>query len=509
MKRDGHLQSLWQQEPDFVTKQIQTDNKLFDVLIAGAGITGLTTALLLQEQGKQCVIAEANTIGFGTTLGTTAHLNNFFDTTYQQASKDFGEANAQLLYKGAEMALQKIKSNIDRYKIDCGYSEAIAYIFAVNEDQDKDLQGIIEGGKAVGLPINETNENPFPIPYTSIASVQGQAKFNPAAYITGLAKAFEAAGGVILEGCRVLDVKAGDIATIETSTQTLQAKHVIYATHIPPGINILHLRCAPYRSYAMAVKLGEGSAYPEDLGYDLNDPYYYYRSQEVDGEKYLIAGGEDHKTGHSENTEACFKHLESQVRKYFDIKEIAYKWSSQYFEPTDGLAYIGHLPGNDEHIYTATGFGGNGMTYGTLSAIILSDIILTGASEFKDLFSPGRVKPVAGFTNFVKENADVVKTFISGKFSSEKISALAEVAPGEGRLAKYDGKSIGLYKDEQGNIHAIEPTCPHMGCSVAWNSAEKTWDCPCHGARYDIHGKLLTGPSREDLMTISLSEGEV
>jgi hypothetical protein len=236
----------------------------------------------------------------------------------------------------------------------------------------------------------------------------------------------------------------------------------------------------------------------------MYDPYHYYRTQEIDGEKYLIIGGEDHKTAHEENTNACFNDLIAHTRKYFDIKEITHHWSSQYFEPSDGLAYIGHLPGNPENVYVATGYGGNGITYSHIAAITLSDIITKGHSEFADLFSPGRIKPVAGFAAFVQENADVVKEFVARRIAVEKIDGLSDLAKGEAKVVKYEGETLAIYKDENGGIHALNPVCTHAKCVVGWNRAEKTWDCPCHGARYDISGEVLTGPARRGLEKVEL-----
>lgn len=469
MERDGALQSVWQQANSYRVKNHSATNE-YDVLVIGGGITGLSTALLLQESGLKCAIAEAKTLGFGTTGGTTAHINTMFDTPYSDVIKNFGEDNAKLLYNAAVAGLNLVKRNIEKYNIDCTYNDRTALLFSVEEKQNKMLDEIVEGGKRCGLQIDYTNENPFPIPYLKIAVIKEQAQFNPIQYIYGLAEAFENAGGAILENCRVTDIKEEEPLLIETTIKTLRAKRVIWATHIPPGVNILHFRCAPYRSYAMAFTLANEQEYPPFLGYDLNEPYYYYRSQEINGKKYLIAGGEDHKTGHQENTVMPFEKLEAQVRKFFNIKHIDYRWSSQYFEPADGIAYIGNLPGNNPAIYVATGFGGNGMTYGSLSAIVLSDIIVHGESKFQDLFDPNRLKPVAGFSNFIKENADVVKTFFTGKLSVEKINELASIAAGEGKVIKLEGHTAAVYKDENHKVYAVNPSCPHAYCSVAWNN---------------------------------------
>jgi hypothetical protein len=308
---------------------------------------------------------------------------------------------------------------------------------------------------------------------------------------------------VILQHCRVTNAEENNNVKIETSLGNFQADALVYATHIPPGINVLHLECSPYRSYAMAIRL-EDDAYPEGLAYDMHDPYHYYRTQEVDGKKYLIAGGEDHKTGVEVNTSGCFLKLEGHVRTYFNVSEIVYKWSSQYFEPVDGLPYIGHLPGSSGKIYVATGFGGNGMTYSHVAAMLLKSLVLKQESLYSSIFAPGRIKPVAGFSEFVRHNANVVRQFLGKWFAKEKLQEVAALAPGEGKVVKYNGHALAVFKDPDGTLHAVNPTCTHMKCSVNWNAAERSWDCPCHGTRYSFDGQMLSGPANKDLEVIEL-----
>ena len=236
----------------------------------------------------------------------------------------------------------------------------------------------------------------------------------------------------------------------------------------------------------------------------MYDPYHYYRTQKINNKKYLIAGGYDHKTGNEENTEKCFLELEAHIRKLFDVKNIAYKWSSQYFEPADGLAYIGHLPGHSEHIYAATGFGGNGMIYSHIAAITLTQLILNQQTDYTRLFSPGRIKPVAGFTGVAEQMGETAKDMIATLFSGEKLQELASIAPGEGRLVKYENHKMGLYKNDNGKLFAVNTRCKHMYCEVKWNTAERSWDCPCHGARYNYEGEVITGPANEKLEIINL-----
>ncbi len=504
IERDGYTASLWQASAKpYESRKISAKNNSYDVIIVGGGITGITTALLLQEAGKRCLLLEARNLCFGTTGGTTAHLNTLLDTPYTDIAKNFGKEKAKLVASAAADAISLIRSNIQKYSISCEFKEADAYLFAQNTSQEKELQAIFEASAEAGLNVKYDNALPFQVPFTKAMKTGGQAKFNPVDYVYGLAKAYEALDGIIIQDCRVTAVKNDNNIEVVTTQGSFTGTNIIYATHIPPGINLLHLRCAPYRTYAMALIL-EDEIYPKDLVYDMEDPYHYYRSQKVGCSEYLIAGGKDHKTGDEENTEYLFTELEATIRENFNVKEIVYKWSSQYFEPADGLPYIGHLTGHPHNMYVATGFGGNGMTYSHIAANILSSILLNRENPLIELFNPNRVKPVAGFTNFISHNAGVVSNFAGKLFSGEKIYELAELAPGEGKIVKYEGEKIGLYKDDNGKLHAVNPVCTHMKCEVSWNGAERSWDCPCHGARYDCDGKVITGPADHSLEIINL-----
>ncbi|HEY3371829.1 MAG TPA: FAD-dependent oxidoreductase [Prolixibacteraceae bacterium] len=508
MKRDGHTISLWQHGTPSYNAIIQDLPAEADVVIVGGGITGLSTALQLQQSGKSCVLLEAQEIGFGTTGGTTAHLNTILDTPYYEIKNHFGEDNARKVAKLTKEAIDLVERNVNQYSIDCGFSRKSAYLFSQDKEQSTELDRIVNSAKDVGINMQYSVSIPIPVPFESAAVVNDQAQMHVIKYLYGIANAFEKAGGKIIQHCRVKDIGNTNNETfVITSEGKINALSVVYATHIPPGINILHFRCAPYRSYVMAVKL-KGENYPNALIYDLHSPYHYFRTQDIDGNKYLIVGGEDHKTAHSENTQYSFIKLESYIRRYYDIEKVEFQWSSQFFESVDGLPYIGHLPGNPENIYVATGFGGNGITYGIASSIILTQLICNGSSEYKDLFNPNRVKLIAGFENFVKEATDVVGVFIGRRLDIKEIEDAVELAKGEAKVVKYEGTSLAIYKDEAGKLYALNPTCPHAKCIIGWNNVEKSWDCPCHGSRFSITGEVLTAPATKNLVKIDLSHLE-
>lgn len=505
MKRDGACNSLWQ---DTATTNSSYQNfssaQHFDTVIAGGGITGITTGLLLQQAGKSVLIAESKSVGFGTTGGTTAHLNTFLDTPYHTIQSNFGHDNAALTAKAVREALSLIRKNVNEYKIDCSFKNLPAFLYSQDEKQTSELEKILKASAECGVECSWTNSIPVPIEFEKAVEFPGQATFHPLRYINRLVEVFIGLGGTFLDDCRVTDVKEGEPHVVETSRGNFTAENFIYATHIPPGVNLLHFRCAPYRSYAIAVKFRSNKDYPEALAYDMYDPYHYYRTQEIDGQLYFIAGGEDHKTGHVENTNECFNKLEGHVKKYFDVESVTHRWSSQYFEPNDGIPYIGQLPGHPNKMYVATGYSGNGMIYSGVAAITLSEIVLTGKSEYRDLFNPNRIKPVAGFTNFVKESADVVGKLIGKLVPANKLNELADLAPGEARIVKYEGSRLAIYKDDHGKIFSVNSACTHIKCDVAWNAAEKTWDCPCHGSRFSYTGEMVTAPARKDLETVEI-----
>ncbi|RYY37233.1 MAG: FAD-dependent oxidoreductase [Sphingobacteriaceae bacterium] len=503
IQRDGSNQSLWQKVPNIPLTSNFPADVVYDVLIIGGGITGITTALLLQQKGKSVILAEAYNIGFGTTGGTSAHLNTFFDATYPEIDSDFGEDASKLIANSGKEAMEMIAAFVKQYDIDCDFEYKDGYLFSQNQDETKQLDEILTSSQKAGIDVNESKSNGLPISFEKSIVFKQQGLFHPIKYITKLAEVFVQQGGMLVENSFIGNIEKDDLFyKAESGDLSIKAFNVVYATHIPPGINVANFTCAPYRSYVLGVTLKDDN-YPNCLSYDMQEPYHYFRTHEVDGKKYLVVGGEDHKTGH-DDPEQAFKNLEDYVRGIYNVDEVAYKWSSQYYTPTDGLPYIGKLPLGGNEVYIATGYNGNGMMFGTLAGRILSDMICGEQNQYEKLFSPSRIKPVAGFTEFVKENATVAWDFVAGRFSSKDIESLNELKNGDGMIAKYKGEKLAVYKDEHGKIHALSPVCTHAKCIVNFNAEEKSWDCPCHGGRFDIEGNVLTGPPRSELKKIDI-----
>ncbi|MDT3402232.1 FAD-dependent oxidoreductase [Mucilaginibacter terrae] len=502
LNRDGKQVSPWQH-----TSKIPVihhhENMVYDCLIVGAGITGITAALKLQLAGKTTLVAEAFTIGYGTTGGTSAHINTFADTTYTEAESAFGKEGARQFAHAVNEGLNLIRKNVEEYRIDCDFKILPGYLYAEDEEQVKQLDDIYKGAVSVEVPVEYVSDVPTNVPYQKALKFDGQAQFEPIKYLHRLAQEYLKAGGIILQYTKIDEVESGDgVHVAKTGQTSIKAKSIIYATHMPPGINVLNMRCAPYRSYVFGVKLKDDK-YPDALVYDLQEPYHYVRTHVINGQKLLIIGGNDHKTGHDDE-EAAFADLEEYTRQYYNVDVVKYRWSSQYYVPVDGLPYVGEMPDRADGIYCATGFNGNGMMLGSVSGAILADLILGNANPLSQLFSIKRFKPIDGFTEFVKENADVAWHFVADRFKAEEIKALNDVETGVGKIIELDGKKVAAYRDEQGELHTLSSVCTHMGCTVKWNTTEKSWDCPCHGARFDIDGNVVTGPATVNLEKVNV-----
>lgn len=500
--RDGEHVSPWQVNlAEAPPANAAGTGKLYDCIIVGAGITGISAGLMLQKSGSNVLIIDAHNAGFGTTGGTSAHINTFADTTYKEAEDAFGEEGAKLFAGAVNAGFDIIRENIKTYNIECDFEEKPGYVYAEDDEQVKQLNDLYEGTVKVGVQVHYTENLPIPIPFKRALMFDGQAQFHPMKYLHGILQAYLSAGGSLIENTKIDKVDTNEGIHIAVSEdQSFRAKHIIYATHTPPGINLFSFRCAPYRSYVIAVKL-KGDAYPDALIYDMQDPYHYFRTHEIQGQKLLLIGGNDHKTGHAD-PEKAFADLGKYAREHFSVSAIKYKWSSQYYVPVDGLPYVGQIPFYAEGIYCATGYNGNGMMLGSISAQILCSLVTGKKHPYAELLSSTRIKPIDGFTEFVKENADVAYHFVADRLSVHETDSLKRLKPGTGKVVKFDGKTVAAYRDENGEIHALHAVCTHAACIVNWNAEERSWDCPCHGARYGTDGSVLNGPAEKNLPKI-------
>jgi glycine/D-amino acid oxidase-like deaminating enzyme/nitrite reductase/ring-hydroxylating ferredoxin subunit len=490
-------QSLWTETigetPGFppMPNAIETD-----VVVVGAGITGLTAALLLQKAGRRVVVIEARTIGSGDTSRTTAHLTEVLDARYHAIESTFGKDAARLVAESSRGALDLLEQLSTGLDSGAHFERVPGYLIARTPEQHDELEREFQSLRAVGARVEWVDSVPVLRPCVSAVRVEGQAQFHPLLHLRRLALEFVAAGGRIFEHTSMLEVKGGEPCLVTTDREILAARDVIVATHSPTVNKVaLHTKIAAYRTYAVAGMAPE--IYPPGLFWDMDEPYHYVRSQRIDGQTFLIVGGEDHKTGGESEPEQRFARLESFAREQAGSGEILHRWSGQVLEPSDGLPLIGVNPGTS-HVYVASGFSGNGMTFGTLAAMIFRDAILGTVNPWGDLYEPRRLKPFAQ-GRFYSENVDYPATLAKDRLNHGEVERADQIPRGEGRLMRQGRKMLAVYRDEQGALHARSAVCTHLGCYVHFNRAEGSWDCPCHGSRFDTDGAVLNGPATRPL----------
>jgi glycine/D-amino acid oxidase-like deaminating enzyme/nitrite reductase/ring-hydroxylating ferredoxin subunit len=470
--------------------RVERDDLHVDVAVVGAGITGATAAMLVKLAGARVALVDARTVGSGVTAGTTAHITEVIDTRYRTLEDRFGEDGARMAAQSSRAAIERIAELSRRLSIRCDLERLPGYLFTEREDEVEELKSELEAARRAGVRA-ELERPALPIVVKAGIRFDDQATFNPLSYVLGLADRVEGDGSYVFENSRVLAIDDGDPCLLHFENgATLRAGQVILATHAPIDSVILNTRIAQYRSYVVA---GPVEQAPHGLFWDTASPYHYVRSYRAGGRTELIVGGEDHRTGQDPETEEAFDRLAEYAAR-FGLEAVERRWSAQVIEPVDGLPFIGKNPDSDR-VYVATGFSGNGMTLGTVAAMILSDACLGRPNPYADLYAATRVKPFAGLGTFISTNVAFPLHLLSDRLRPPEVRSVEEIERDDGRIVRVGGERLAVYRDVAGSYHAVSAICTHLGCQVAFNRAEKSWDCPCHGSRFALDGSVLDGPA--------------
>jgi glycine/D-amino acid oxidase-like deaminating enzyme/nitrite reductase/ring-hydroxylating ferredoxin subunit len=464
------------------------------VVVVGAGITGVTAALLLKRAGKRVVVLEKDGVGAGETGNTTAHTTVLLDTGYSALRQRFGEDGTRRAAESQQVALDTIAELVRQEGIDCDFARVPNYLYCESARDMQQIDEEIDSLKRVGFAPTRVHEVPLPFDVHGGLRIEGQAQLHALRYIDALARKVHGGAASIHTQTRVTKVEPGEPCVVHTTRGEVRARDVLYASHAPINWFKLHTKLEAYRSYVLALRVRNPP--PAGLFYDTMDPYHYLRNHPYRDGSVLIVGGADHRTGVESHTQEHHEALAQYARSRFDVTEVTHAWSGQILEPADGLPFIGKNPG-DEHIYVSTGYSGTGITCGTLGAILCADAILERDNPWAELYSPSRFKPLAQLRGLVSQNADVPVHLVGDRLKAAL--AHGDVPRGEGRVMRHDGHALAVYHDERGEFHLLSPVCPHMGCYVQWNDGEKSWDCPCHGSRFSATGALLNGPAVDDL----------
>jgi glycine/D-amino acid oxidase-like deaminating enzyme/nitrite reductase/ring-hydroxylating ferredoxin subunit len=472
-----------------------------DVCIVGAGIAGLTTAYRLARAGKRVIVLDDGPIGGGETGRTTAHLSWALDDYYTEIEKVHGHDGARIACESHRAAVDCIEAIAREEHIDCDLRRLDGYWFAATPEDTKLLDAEADAARRAGAHVERVGAVPG-VPFATAGGLRfpNQGQFHPLRYLAGLARAVVRHGGRIHCGSHVAEFeKKPRRPQVKTSDKhTVTADAVVFATNSP--VNdwvVMHTKQAPYRTYVIAVRIPRGAVAP-GLYWDTMSPYHYVRlAADTDGEPLLMVGGEDHKTGQADDLERRFGSLLEWTRQRFPMAgDIAYRWSGQVIEPNDYMAFIGKNPG-DDNVYIATGDSGQGMTHGTIAGMLISDLILGVENRWAKLYDPARITARSAVP-FVKENINVAAQYVDWVTPGE-VSSPDAIEPGAGAVMRDGAKKLAVYRDDTGALHIRSAVCPHLYCIVDWNSVEKTWDCPCHGSRFDRYGRVVNGPAISDL----------
>ena len=506
MKVDAH-NSYWQDTADIRVFEPLKNNMEVDTLVIGGGIVGITTAYFLTKKGVKTAVVDGSTIEKNTTAKTTAKITYQHGAIYNDLISGVGKEKAYQYYDANKKAIVLINNIIKEHNISCDYKTQTAYLYAAKENEMKKLEKEREAYEKLGMDYTYTKETKLPFKVIGALGIKNQGQFHPIKYIYALTKILEDSDCKIFENTCVLDV-LGDKPPFKVITEysEIKCQNVVMACHYPFFKDGRHgmyfLRVYQSRSYVFGVR--NNSKPFEGMYININDPIYSLRYQFDDRGALLLLGGGNHRTAEKEDERDSYNELRSFCNKNFPNSNIEYIWSNQDCMTLDDIPYIGQMSSKIPGIYVATGFKKWGMTSGTIAAKIISNLILKDKGHDLEVFLPSRFNVIDSTKNFIINGLEVAESFIMRLLPIE-LEELEEVSEGEGKIIEYKGSKIGVYRDVD-KYNAIIPNCTHMGCILKFNHAEKSWDCTCHGSRFDIYGNVIEGPATQPLKKVEIKK---
>ncbi|SHN88494.1 FAD-dependent oxidoreductase [Desulfitobacterium chlororespirans] len=472
-----------------------------DVAVIGGGMAGISTAYLLAQEGLKVAVLETDRIVQGTTAYTTAKLTSQHGLIYDKILRQMGGEKARQYAEANESAIDFVAKLVEQEKIDCDFTRQPAYIYAQQNKTIKKLEREMKAAQHCGIDAHYVTELDLPLAIKGALRFEQQAQFHPRKYLLALARKIEEKGGHIFEQTKAVDIRGGGPFIVLTQQGSkVKADYVVMASHYPfnilPGLYVSKIY--QEREYAVVVKAKE--LFPGGMYINAEEPARSLRGLPTpDGERILIVG-EKHRTGHGKNLTEHYKNLMEFAQRLFTVEEFPYHWSTQDCTTLDEVPYIGQISRSKPNLLIATGFRKWGMTQGTAAALIIRDRIIKGYSPWQEVYNPSRPISLNFAASFAANSSLLAFDLTAGKLMKGK--EVYSLSPGQAVIANMDGRRVGLYMDPEANLHRVDTTCPHLGCEVQWNDAERSWDCPCHGSRYDVDGNPLEGPTLKPLEKI-------
>ncbi|MFL5846222.1 MAG: FAD-dependent oxidoreductase [Solirubrobacteraceae bacterium] len=475
-----------------------------DVAVVGGGMAGMTTALLLAREGKSVAVLEAGRIGNGVTGHTTGKISPLQGTAYSELSGKFGSEGAATYAAAQQAGLDRIRSLVSELGIDCDLRDQPNYVYAAEPSEVSDVEQEAQAARDAGLAVELVDETPLPYPVEKAVRLGDSAEFHARKFVLGLADALIAAGGRICEQTPITTLRErGGPALEAEGGMRVQARDVVVTTLMPVFDRAVYwTRLTPKRSYAIACRIA--GPVPPGMYISAGQPTRSIRGIPAGDEELLMVGGEGHNTGEDDDTRERYAALEEFAREHWDVREVTHRWSAHDLQPADGVPYVGRYTPISKHVWTAAGFRKWGFTNGAMAAEILTALIAGREHEHADFFDPYRFTPLRSAKGVAAEMFKDGRHFVGDRLRGSDVGSYDEVPAGEARLVRDGAKLVGAFRGDDGTLHTVNPTCTHVGCRLGWNTAERSWDCPCHGSRFDTDGAVLQGPATAPLERIDV-----
>lgn len=493
---EGEPVSLWVATAGTTDYPVLRGDLEVDVAVIGAGIAGLTAALALKRAGRTVAVIETARVGTGVTGHTTGKVTSLHRLAYTELARRHGNATARTYGQANQAAIEHVAHVVASEDIDCDFRRVANYTYAESENALDLVRAEANLATLLGLPAAFTTEVPLPFPVKGAVRFDGQAQLHAVKYLQGLARTVNGEGSFVFEQTRPQQVHDGSPAVVDTENGTVRARDIIVATNVPSGgQGLFYLRCHPHRSYLVA---GRVDTPPLDATFiSVDEPMRSILTASVNGSSYVLIGGEGHRVSESGDTAVRYRRLAAFAHDRLGVDKVAYRWSTQDGIPLDGLPYAGLMSPTAKHVYVITGLRKWGLSNGTAAALILADTLSGRQNPYASVFNSNRITPAASAGRFMRENIKTIAAIVASKRRGRP--GQAELSPGEGRVINVKGESTAFYKDDDGQVHAVSAICTHMGCTVGFNTADATWDCPCHGSRFTIDGTVIQGPAAKNL----------